>query len=177
MRRANAWTHSAPVVKWKTKPSSQSTSATTNLLSCSLQTPGESQFVLLISIFRSLSDFLEDEEDDDDYDLDYEEDYHDDSWYDEYEGSHDEGQILISDSQNWELWSYEATTVKYKTPAWLHYSWSPISEEFPVESGSLSHMSSSFDFDFWFLKTKPLESSILAAAVLLLRNIKFQFCC
>ena len=55
---------------------------------------------MLISIFRSLSDFLEDEEDYDDYDLDYEEDYHDDSWYDEYEGSHDEGQILISDSQN-----------------------------------------------------------------------------
>ena len=42
----------------------------------------------MISISRSLADFLEDEDDYDDYDLDYEEDYHDDSWYFEYEGYH-----------------------------------------------------------------------------------------
>ena len=39
-------------------------------------------------LFRSLRDFLEDEEDNDDYDIDYEEDYHDDSWYVDYEHYH-----------------------------------------------------------------------------------------
>ena len=84
---------SAPVVKWRTKPFSQSTSATTNLLKCSLRVAGANlDFNLIFKnvalLFRSLKDFLEDEEDNDDYDIDYEEDYHDDSWYVDYEHYH-----------------------------------------------------------------------------------------
>ena len=94
-----------------------------------------------------MQDFLDDEDDYDDYaGLDYEEDYHDDAWYVDYEDYPEEDNeplVTLMASRDSKLWNKALACLEYILPA---------SEEFSSESKSLSNMSSSLNFDFWFLK-------------------------